>query len=296
MQKASVAYMQTQITTTNQGELLLMLYAGAIKFLTRAREEIEKKNYSEKGMLISKAMDVIAELDGSLNMERGGELSKNLHQLYMFCNSHLLKASIKMNAKFVDDVINILEGLRSAYAQIIDTPEAVSALSEAPAQNLSDAVPRTAPNRLFANTEAPQAPTGPAALGISARAQSAAYMQQAQAAAPVAQAAPTTPASPAVSTAQPAAPVPPATAPLATGQASAPAQEPGQLQGQATPQEALSALADQAKQAVPATAATAPRQEAAVPAPPAPTSPAPGGFGFARQMTGNAMYRKMSQA
>ena len=80
MQKASVAYMQTQITTTNQGELLLMLYAGAIKFLTRAREEIEKKNYSEKGMLISKAMDVIAELDGSLNMERGGELSKNLHQ------------------------------------------------------------------------------------------------------------------------------------------------------------------------------------------------------------------------
>ena len=75
MQKASVAYMQTQITTTIPGALLLMLYAGAIKFLTRAREEIEKKNYSEKGMLISKAMDVIAELDGSLNMERGGELS-----------------------------------------------------------------------------------------------------------------------------------------------------------------------------------------------------------------------------
>ncbi len=290
MQKASVAYMQTQITTTNQGELLLMLYAGAIKFLTRAREEIEKKNYSEKGMLISKAMDVIAELDGSLNMERGGELSKNLHQLYMFCNSHLLKASIKMNAKFVDDVINILEGLRSAYAQIIDTPEAVSALSEAPAQNLSDAAPRTTPNRMFADAAPPQAPTGPAALGISARAQSAAYMQQAQAAAPVAQVAPAAPA------AQPTSPVPPATAPLTTGQAPAPVQELGQLQGQATPQEALSALADQAKQAVPVTAAPAPRQEAAVPTPPAPTSPAPGGFGFARQMTGNAMYRKMSQA
>ena len=60
MQRASVAYMQTQITTTNQGELLLMLYEGAINFLAQAKAEIEKQNYAEKGMLISKAMDIIA--------------------------------------------------------------------------------------------------------------------------------------------------------------------------------------------------------------------------------------------
>ena len=271
MQKASVAYMQTQITTTNQGELLLMLYAGAINFLVRAREEIEKKNYAEKGMLISKAMDIIAELDGSLNMEKGGELSKNLHQLYMFCNSHLLKASIKLNAKFVDDVINILEGLRSAYAQVINTPEAISALSEAPVQDMADATPRTTANRMFAGSEAPQAPTGPATLGVSARAQSAAYLQQAQAARPAA-----------------------APAPEVAPQPTAP-QPPAQPQSQAVAAEALNALAEQAKQAVPVALApvAAPRQETVAAA----TIPsAPMGFGFAKQMAGNAMYRKMSGA
>ena len=273
MQKASVAYMQTQITTTNQGELLLMLYAGAIKFLLQAREEIEKKNYAEKGMLISKAMDIIAELDGSLNMEKGGELSKNLHQLYMFCNSHLLKASIKMSGKMVDEVVNILEGLRSAYAQVINTPEAIAALNEAPAQTTSESTPRATGNRMFADTAPLQTPTGPAAMGISARAQSAAYMQQAQAAQGPAESPATTQA--------PAAP-----------EAAAATTSPQTGTQDATT--ALNALASQATQAAvtpaaPAAAAPAP-QEAA----PLATPIVPAGLGFARQMTGNALYRKMS--
>lgn len=283
MQRASVAYMQTQITTTSQGELLIMLYKGAIKFLTQAKEEIENKNYAEKGMLISKAMDIIAELDGSLNMERGGELSKNLHQLYMFCNSHLLKASIKMNAKFVEDVINILEGLHSAYAQVINTPEAVAALSEAPAQNLNESAPRTSPNRMFADAEPLQAPTGPAALGINARAQSAAYIQQAQAAQ-----------APGKQDGQGAAPaqqeLAPEAGPAQPGPSiGVPAATPDpQAQSQAAAQ-ALSDLAAQAKQAAPVKTAPMP-QEAAQPAAPMP----PTGFGFAKQMNGSAMYRKMS--
>ena len=286
MQKASVAYMQTQITTTNQGELLLMLYEGAIKFLTQAKTEIEKQNFAEKGMLISRAMDIIAELDGSLNMEKGGELSKNLHQLYMFCNSHLLKASIKMNVKFVDDVINILEGLRSAYAQIINTPEAIAAINEAPAQNLAEATPRTAGNRMFADTAPLQAPTGPAALGISAKAQSAAYMQQHTQTAQ-------TPVKDAEEAPAIMRPVQQELAP----QAATPVPQP-ETQAAA---EALNALASQTTQAAPA-APTAPAQTAAAPQntpqqqTATPPSAAAGSFGFARQMAGNAMYRKMSQA
>ena len=286
MQKASVAYMQTQITTTNQGELLLMLYAGAIKFLLQAREEIEKKNYAEKGMLISKAMDIIAELDGSLNMEKGGELSKNLHQLYMFCNSHLLKASIKMSGKMVDEVVNILEGLRSAYAQVINTPEAIAALNEAPAQTISESAPRTTGNRMFADTAPLQTPTGPAAMGISARAQSAAYMQQAQAAQ-----APT--AAPAAAQAPDAAPAPAAQqmpgAPADFAAQSAADAGSGPQAGTQAAATALNALAAQAKPAAPAAANPEP-QEAA----PLVTPVVPAGLGFARQVTGNALYRKMS--
>ena len=132
MNRAANAYFQTQTATTSQGELLILLYDGAIKFLTRAKEKITERDFAAKGIAISKAIDIISELDASLNAEKGGTLAENLHRLYMFCNTRLLDANLKMNTAFVDDVINILGNLRSAYASVINTPEAQNAAKMAP--------------------------------------------------------------------------------------------------------------------------------------------------------------------
>lgn len=132
MNRATNAYFQTQTVTSSQGEMLLMLYEGAIKFLNRAKEKIGERDFAAKGIAISKAIAIISELDASLNAEKGGELAGNLHRLYGFCNSRLLDANLKMHIPFIDEVISILEGLRSAYAAIINTPEAQSAAKMAP--------------------------------------------------------------------------------------------------------------------------------------------------------------------
>lgn len=134
MQKAQQAYLQTQMTTTSQGELVVMLYDGAIKFLQQAKEKIAEKNYAEKGILISKSLDIIAELDSSLNIERGGELSNNLHSLYLYSQGRLLQANLKMDQGIVDEIIKILSSLRGAFAEIINSPEALKAQKQAPDQ------------------------------------------------------------------------------------------------------------------------------------------------------------------
>ncbi len=123
MSNPAKAYLATQVKTTTKGELLLMLYEAAIKFLKRAKVEMEKKDYAQKGIYISKAMDVISELANSLNKEKGGEITTNLHSLYMFCNIHLAKANSKMNPDMLDEVIKILDGIRSAFAQIVPSVE-----------------------------------------------------------------------------------------------------------------------------------------------------------------------------
>lgn len=128
--RASQAYMQTNISTTDQGHLLLMLYDGALKFLQQAREKMLEKDYAAKGILISKVIDIVNELSSSLNMERGGELATNLSNLYFLCTARLLEANLKMSVERLDSVSQILSGLRSAYAQIIDKPEAKQAVAE----------------------------------------------------------------------------------------------------------------------------------------------------------------------
>lgn len=132
MLTAANKYLQTQVTTTNQGELLVMLYEGAIRFLTQAKVMMEAKDYAQKGILISKALDVINELSSSLNKERGGAVADNLSNLYFYCNSRLLIANLKMDAQILDEVIRILTGLRDAFAQIVRDSGGTVAVAPAP--------------------------------------------------------------------------------------------------------------------------------------------------------------------
>lgn len=119
MNRGAHAYLSTQVRTTSKGELLILLYDAAIKFMKQAKVKIEEKDYAAKGILISKAIEVIAELSASLNKEKGGELAENLNKLYLFCNTRLLMANLKMDTEKIDEVIKIIEEISSAYKQII---------------------------------------------------------------------------------------------------------------------------------------------------------------------------------
>ena len=122
MQKAAQAYLQTQVTTTTQGDLLIMLFDGALKFISQAKERMAAKDYAEKGILISKALDVLSELQGSLNPSKGGAVAENLRKLYLLCSTKLLAANMNMDQNMLEEVARILTGVRDAFAQI-NTPE-----------------------------------------------------------------------------------------------------------------------------------------------------------------------------
>ncbi len=144
MSKAAQAYLSTQVSTTNQGELLIMLYDAGIKFMKQAREYIVAKDFAKKGILISKAMDIIAELSSSLNKEQGGQIAENLQAIYNFCHMELAKANIQMSTKKLDDVINIITNIRNAYAQIIPETECNPQCATQPSIQLSK--PATSPS------------------------------------------------------------------------------------------------------------------------------------------------------
>lgn len=152
MLRGAQAYLKTQVSTVSKGELLLLLYSGAIKFLRQAKIKMAEKDYAQKGILISRAMDVISELDESLNTDKGGDISQRLHDLYFFCNTRLLRANMDMNPEYIDDVIRILDGLRGSFAEIQGKP--------APAESEPAPAPR-APAAPRAEKPQPSAPEQP---------------------------------------------------------------------------------------------------------------------------------------
>lgn len=181
--------MQTKVTTTTQGDIVIMLYDGAVNFLNQSKEYLSAGDMAKKGIAISKAMDIINELDSALNSEKGGTLAANLHGLYAFCTNHLLMANLKKSIPMIDEVIRILGGLRSAYAQILNTPEAVAAGEQAAAGIQHGKAPAASRGQAGIMPSGPAAPAQPApAAGARMRAmyaKTAAQAAQVPAAPPV---------------------------------------------------------------------------------------------------------------
>ncbi|MBN1506866.1 MAG: flagellar export chaperone FliS [Sedimentisphaerales bacterium] len=111
-------YQQTAIGTQSKGRLIVMLYDGAIKFMKLAIRELEAGNQAAKGQFISRAQDIINELNAVLDLETGGQIAFNLRKLYAFMNRRLTEANNKRDPQMIREVIGLMEELNQSWKAI----------------------------------------------------------------------------------------------------------------------------------------------------------------------------------
>lgn len=128
------AYKEASVKTASQGKLVVMLYEEAVKQLENSIEMIDDGNKIEAtkienfGNALQKVEDIITELEVSLDMERGGEIAKNLMSLYVFFNKQLLEATISHDKKIITSIKDQMATLRDAWIQAANS----TANTEAP--------------------------------------------------------------------------------------------------------------------------------------------------------------------
>ena len=111
-------YEENAVATQDKGRLVVMLYDGAIKFLNQALKAIETKDSVGKGQYISRAQDIIMELNSVLDMEAGGQITENLRDLYLFMWKYLNQANIQQDRQKIKKVIDLLAELNRGWRTI----------------------------------------------------------------------------------------------------------------------------------------------------------------------------------
>lgn len=96
-------------------ELVLMLIDGLLDELARVDGHLLMRNYERKGRSISKCMQILGGLDTALDLQRGGEVAGNLHQLYDYCGRKLFEVSINNDVDGLRGVVRIVENLREGW-------------------------------------------------------------------------------------------------------------------------------------------------------------------------------------
>jgi len=116
---AHSVYQSVQVTTTDRGRLLLMMYDGAIKFLKQAKAGVEEHDIARFCRFLAKAQAIIAELMNTLDFEKGGVIARDLDRLYDFMLFYLTEANLHRDPKRIEKVIGLLDTIYSAYKDII---------------------------------------------------------------------------------------------------------------------------------------------------------------------------------
>lgn len=111
-------YLQTSIETQSKTGIVVKLYDGAISFLNRAVLDINREDFQAKNLNINKAIEILLELNISLDLEQGGEISKNLRALYNFYIKRLRSANIKNDTASIKQVIIGISQLNLGFKQI----------------------------------------------------------------------------------------------------------------------------------------------------------------------------------
>ncbi len=111
-------YKEVDIETASGLKLVIMLYSGAIKFLNIAKSGISEKRLDVANNNIIKAQDIVSELVSSLNFE-AGEIAHNLYSLYIYMNRRLMEANIEKNTEIINEIIKLLNSLKSAWEELL---------------------------------------------------------------------------------------------------------------------------------------------------------------------------------
>ena len=113
-------YQITQILTASPEQILIMLYDGAVRFITQADEAIAAGDVLVKREKISKALAIISELSNTLDHETDESIAQELDGLYSYMIRELIKVNLNDDRKPLEEIKSILLDLKEAWMQAID--------------------------------------------------------------------------------------------------------------------------------------------------------------------------------
>ena len=116
-------YQKTRIESAGNIDLVIICYEKAIQCLHQAKVHFQENQFEQKAGKIQMAIDIITELQNSLNFESGGQIARNLDALYVYVVQSLIDGDIKKDLTVFDDALRIMMELKNAWEDIASDNE-----------------------------------------------------------------------------------------------------------------------------------------------------------------------------
>ena len=109
---------QAGIESASPHRLIQMLMEGALAKIAVARGHMERGEIRDKGEQIGCAISILEGLKASLDHAKGGEIARNLEDLYTYMERRLIESNRGNDVSLLDEVSDLLKQIKEAWDAI----------------------------------------------------------------------------------------------------------------------------------------------------------------------------------
>lgn len=111
-------HMQQAILCAQPLELVVMLYEGLGEAIETARQSLRAGDIAGRARAVSRAIEIVAELSSSLDLERGGDLGSGLARLYDFISARLQEGNFLQQDQAFSEAAQVVSTLQEAWREL----------------------------------------------------------------------------------------------------------------------------------------------------------------------------------
>src|SRR5438445_2766392 len=97
--RTQLAYQEAAVRNASAVELVIMLYDILVRDLQGAIEAMEAGNIEGRTRKLKHGFLVLQQLEGTLNMDEGGELASQMSRFYSMLRGQMMNAQIQQDAE-----------------------------------------------------------------------------------------------------------------------------------------------------------------------------------------------------
>lgn len=119
----SRSYQEAAIRGASSVECTIMLYDMVVADLRKAIQGLGNGDIEGRTNALVHCLNVLEQLQGTLQMESGGEAAKHLYRFYSLARAKVIEGQIKCNARLFEEMVESMQQVRTLWVEVNETSQ-----------------------------------------------------------------------------------------------------------------------------------------------------------------------------
>ncbi len=108
----------TGVATSDNVQLIQMLFDGLMESLRAAEGQIARGAIEEKSRSLARAGKIVLGLQSALDFDKGGDIAKNLDELYGYVTRRLLHVNLHNDLEALTEISGLMGEIQGAWSSV----------------------------------------------------------------------------------------------------------------------------------------------------------------------------------